>query len=950
MITEKDIERIKGSILFITKDREYKDVNEAINVITPILEDYIGFVSTMNSSSELNMIDEDDKNNILNSIIDSVSYKLDECDCIAEEKALKDDWLEKLDISFPYLDRYLEYLKNKGWENTEVFKKDSFKIIQMLGDPNVEGQLHRKGMLIGDVQSGKTASYTAILNRAVDVGYDIIILLTGVTENLRFQTQKRIENDLIGVSSREDLDNKDRIVGVGEIETLSKVLRATSLKNDYSKKVAETQAVTIIKGQAIIFVAKKNVSTLSSIKSALKKCNESISVNGIINGSILILDDESDNASVDTSKKENDPTAINREIREIINSFARTAYLAVTATPFANIFIDDDLKEDTKYKRDLFPSDFICLLDRPVQYLGADKLFGDVHIMGKERWTATDETYASHCIREIKEEQSLPYVFGHKKDVVVEDGEFENLPTLMKRAIRYFILVQKLMDNIRTLSNPHRTMMINVSRFVDVQNDLYKVLKIWLEERLKPQVKKYGFMPDKASDKYTGEYYELKKVWDEEHLEYLSGIEWKDYSPELAGSIGNLRIAVENNSHKKDENCRLDYEKYSNGERVIVVGGQCLSRGLTLEGLVVSYFYRNSSMYDTLLQMGRWFGYRNSYLKYFRIWLSEKSNAWYRYISDASEDLRAQIRRMNDLKMTPSQFGLAVRFHPATNLIVTARNKMRRAKVSDRRVPVDIGGHVIESSRLLVDERANECNAILIQELIEKMNGNFTKGPGGVFWKGIDRDNIASFVENFQSSKLSIGFKVEDLATYVRTNSTEKWSVGVAQYINTEAESIDGIPILSGLKKIKRPYEIEPGESHMKIYGHHVKIGSGDVAKLGFTFDEYERVKKAPRGEKEKNTDSFYLRNPLGIKRESILILYPMELYDDSPSVRIEGKKYYEEPCVRYGHGEIVWGIGLGFACDKPAESEADCYSYMLNPVAIDLAWGFVDEEGGNDE
>ncbi len=942
MISKDDIKIIKGGVLLAIKEQKFTDAIEASNKVLPILKEHIKYFQ--NYRPELKDLSNEDINDILDDIVrDIEDYELDECDCIAEEKALNDDWLEKQDIQFSYTERYLKYLDKKGWENIEVLRNNSFKILQMLGDPNVDRISHRKGLMIGDVQSGKTASYTTILNRAVDVGYDVILVLTGTTENLRVQTQKRIETDLIGTTSEEDV--ADKVVGVGKITPLNKVLRATSVTHDYSKKIAATQAVPIVKGETLLFVSKKNVTTLKCIKNALNSSNANNKVNDIINGSILILDDESDNASVDTNKPENNPTAINRSIRDILNLFARTGYLAVTATPFANIFIDDSCREG-EYSRDLFPSDFICLLDRPAKYLGANKLFGDVAISGVPRWTKKGNTYSELCIVEISEKENMPYAYKHKNEIRVEGSEFENLPVPMKKAIRYFILVQKLMDySILLNDEPHRTMMINVSRFVDVQDDLYEVIKTWLRERLKPQVKKYGYMPQEASNLYTGEYYRLKQVWDEENLEAISGKDWNSFSRDLTDSIDRLRVAIENNKHSKKEKLGLNYSDYPKGDRVIVVGGQCLSRGLTLEGLVVSYFFRNSAMYDTLLQMGRWFGYRNAYIQYFKIWISVQSNSWYSLIADATEDLRSQIREMNERNMTPSQFGLAVKYHPATGLIVTARNKMRGVKVYERKVPIDIGGHLIESARLSPDPKINECNSILINDFLSNMTGEYTRGVGGFYWSGIDRCVIAKLVKNFQSAKLSLGFMVEELASYIEKNSTEKWSVGIAQYMNTDELPLENFP---ELKRVRRPYNIEDdGTSKvMKIYGHHVKIGSGTVTKLGLTKEDIKKIQASIRKGEDKDNDSLYLRNRAGTKRESILILYPLDLMEDN----IKGKKYYEEPVTRYNHGEVVWGIGLGFACDKPAEDDASCFSYVLNPVAVNLAWELEDDGGENDE
>ena len=271
----------------------------------------------------------------------------------------------------------------------------------------------------------------------------------------------------------------------------------------------------------------------------------------------------------------------------------------------------------------------------------------------------------------------------------------------MQEAIRYFIIVQQLMDRLPGVGI-HRTMMINVSRFVDVQTNLYKRISEWLTNNLIPQIRKNANYPDNAKSEDSGEFHQLKLVWDEFDLETLSGLTWKEFSPELLIHLSDLRVAVVNNGKESQKGNGLNYDANPNGDRVIAVGGQCLSRGLTLEGLVVSYFYRNSAAYDTLLQMGRWFGYRPHYDDLVKIWLSSKAIDWYGQITRATEELKAQIIEMRNEHRTPREFGLKVRQDPGS-LMVTARNKMRGAKPV--RIPVSVSGHLLETPRLKANPR-----------------------------------------------------------------------------------------------------------------------------------------------------------------------------------------------------------------------------------------------------
>lgn len=940
MIDAEELNGYVNSLEFIAEKQHFSNAREYYSKIEDLLDDYVGRYTPDIKFSKM------EKDYIIENVLEGITFSLDECAKTATEEVLNDKWLENTDIKFEYANRYFNYLSNtKHWDRkvVNVLKKDSFKIIQMLGNPNGDGFMHRKGLLIGDVQSGKTASYTAILNRAVDVGYKIIILLAGTTSVLRQQTQKRLDYELMGST----LNNEHPIVGVGIKKSLNKIFPATSVKKDYSKTASITHPVHVLDNQTIIFVTKKNVSTLKYIKEALENSNTDIrnTINGRIDASLLLVDDEADNASVDTRDKNMDPTAINRSIRDILNLFNKTAYLAVTATPFANIFIDDDLKEN--FGQDLFPSDFICLLDRSDKYTGARELFGDIDIKPSEKWLKEPKSYADYCINEIQDsEMTTTFRYRHKKDEV-DINDFEDLPNSMRYAIRYFVLVQKLMDFLPGVDK-HRSMMINVSRFVKVQNDIFTVIGDWLENKLKPQIKKYANYPEKADDKNTGEYYELSCVWKEEDLENKSGISWEEFSPSLISSLSALRVAVVNNGKiSKLPGNNLNYDNYPNGDRVIAIGGQCLSRGLTLETLVVSYFYRNSAAYDTLLQMGRWFGYRGPYLRYYRIWMSEQSQRWYSIISEACEDLRDQINTMNDQMLTPSEFGLAVKYHPTTSLIVTARNKMRNVQKADRWVPTDLRTHLIESPRLYADMAENKKNCVLIDNFISKLNQPLSTSDGLV-WKDISRDSISSLVKAFNSARLSIGFKVSELAKYIENQTSSNWDVAIIQ--NSSAKNSSYYKLgQTGIEfsLIDRPCEEDKVNNILRVYGHHVRIGTGGATKVGLSKDTIEGLATyyGTQWAKKKNRASIYLHNIPGVmERNCILILYPLNLYHykDGKIVKDVSEREY----LNNKELPVIWGLGLGFVGEKPATKEDSCYGFYLNPVAQDLGWDFGEEEG----
>ena len=763
MIDAEKLENIKTGTLLAVSQNNPQNVRE----VKKIFDEKIDLACNLFLAGE--QLSDLERENIFFYVRDNISYPLKRATTVSDVSVRDDQWINNSDIVFNYAERYFKYLNiKKHWDEISIktMKEDSLDIIRMLGNPKNPSPLHRKGLLIGDIQSGKTANYIAIMNRAIDVGYNVIILLAGMTSALREQTQERVDSDVVGKTF---INGKWAIVGVGGSKNLDKVLSYTSVEYDYSLKQSQTTHPQIDKNKTLLFVIKKNVSTLRYLYESLKNAqNETVILNDkkVINASLLMIDDEADNASIDTNKKELNPTAINTQIRNLISLFSNTAYLGVTGTPFANIFIDEEMKNE--FGKDLFPSDFISIMDRPHSYLGARELFNDCIISDCEKkYKVSEATYKEKCINVIDDKEMISsYKYKHDKKLTL--NSFSELPKSLKKAIRYFIIVQKLMDFLPA-TGIHRTMMINVSRFVDVQKNLYTILNTWLNEELKPQVRACAYNPQRFNGQSTGEFFELKEVWNEYQLGDISGMKWEEFTPLLAeDGLNELSIALVNNSKLSKELGGLRYSKDC-PKRVIAVGGLCLSRGLTLEGLVVSYFYRKSIAYDTLLQMGRWFGYRNNYIQYFKVWMSDSSIGWYEIISDANEDLRIQVNSMNDQNLTPNQFGLMVKRHPCTGLIITANNKMRNAKLIDRKIPTDLKGRLIETPRLYKNYNANYENTCAVNKLLKSLSGEIKKGVynNGYYWSGVPKEVIADFVRDFKSSQLSLGFYISDLYNYI---------------------------------------------------------------------------------------------------------------------------------------------------------------------------------------
>ncbi len=574
----------------------------------------------------------------------------------------QDSWYDdrKLEIEPTFWLRYRNYLideKNFSPNVVTTLGEETLdgKLMNYIIDPETETSqpLLRRGLIIGDVQSGKTSTYIGFMCKAADAGYKVFILLTGTTEPLRKQTQERVEEGFIGIDMSSD--NGGKRVGVGMDNNPIMAWSMTSRKNDFTgnsdKNVIPLVNAIGSKNNAVVFVIKKNTTTLTKLKDWLVTLN---ATNGEIDLPMLMIDDEADNASIHTGKNKEDPTKINRLIRELLNVFTKANYVGFTATPFANVFIDPE-KTDTMLNQDLFPEDFIVALPTPSNYIGAEKIFekdGEYH---------SQLIYINDAGNEEKD--GFPFYFLHKKEWQ------DDLPESLTDAIYTFYLANALRD-LRGDKNTHRSMLINISRFVKVQ----KYIKEEVEaiHTVAYHAVKFNLSTDtKESMKNPV----LRRIYNNWETHYSNTeVSWSDIASILYKSISDIQIRVVNSSRSSEH---LEYPQ-NKGIRVIAIGGLALSRGLTLEGLIISYFYRNTSTYDVLMQMGRWFGYRKGYEDLFRIWIHKASADWYAEISEATRMLKEDMHIMHENDQKPREFGIRVR-NDSKELQITAYNKMRNA-------------------------------------------------------------------------------------------------------------------------------------------------------------------------------------------------------------------------------------------------------------------------------
>ena len=293
------------------------------------------------------------------------------------------DWYENKSGEFWTLyRRYLEQTGSLDRNSINKLEQDTLpNLMNCLGNPNgkVKKKL-RRGLVIGDVQSGKTATYTGLICKAADAGYKVVILLTGITETLRKQTQERMEEGIIGYTVRRVTRGTQKArqtdkVGVGKFEHEMTATAFTSYDDDF-KADTNTIATSLKSHKSLVmFIVKKNVKILENLYNWLEAFNKDV-LDDMIHAPMLLIDDEADNASINTNKDKYNPTRTNSIIRKLCNAFSNATYVGFTATPFANVFIDPDTTKEM-INADLFPQDFIYVLPTPSSYIGATKLFSD---------------------------------------------------------------------------------------------------------------------------------------------------------------------------------------------------------------------------------------------------------------------------------------------------------------------------------------------------------------------------------------------------------------------------------------------------------------------------------------------------------------------------------------------------------------------------------------------
>ena len=728
-----------------------------------------------------------------------------------------------------YWNRYRQHLTQEGFPNVGVTTLDEVtdRILRLMQDPSRDGPWDRRGMVVGHVQSGKTANYTGLMCKAADAGYKLIVIIAGVHNNLRSQTQRRIDEGFVGRDSARLLSKRDDMfVGVGRFDQTRRPVTFTNTLRDFNKMTATGVGIPLQNlTEPAVFVIKKNSSTL---KNLIEWLTEHSSRGGgqSIDEPMLLIDDEADNASINIRHGAGEVSRINGQIRDLLRIFERSCYIGYTATPFANIFIDPDT-DDQMRGEDLFPRSFIVSLDPPSNYFGAAAVF----LEDSDRY-----------IRRIDDnEDHLP--IKHPKEVVLS-----SIPHSLTDAVRAFILGRAI-RLARGHERQHCSMLVNASRFMNVQRQLRNEIHAQLDS-IQRSIRVNGELPS-VTALLDPEINALHEVWEREF--HNTEFDWPEVQGRLHEAASPIRV-VEVNSQSPGT---LDYNaNRQDGLNVIAVGGFSLSRGLTLEGLMVSYFMRNSMMYDTLMQMGRWFGYRPGYEDLCRIWMPEAAQGWYEHVSESIEELRGEFRSMEASNATPEEFGLKVRSHPDT-LIVTARNKMGTG--ASIVVSIGLAFRLIETHTLRRDDGSLGTNAEAARRLSRTLGQagfpieTAEEAEFGLLLQRVPVDPILEFLTQFRNHEGSLLTNGEPVRRYIeerRDDELVEWDVlfaSVSRDTNVADTSL-GRRILR-----QRRTAGDKSDARTLLVGSRQRVSTRGIERTGLTDEQRALAEEEYREHLEKD-------------------------------------------------------------------------------------------------
>lgn len=712
--------------------------------------------------------------------------------------------------------------------------RSSSRVIS-LGDRPGNESINTRGLVLGYVQSGKTTNFMSVIAKAADLGYRVIIVLSGTTDNLRRQTQERVDDYLAFPNS-------------GRFHSL------TNQEHDFSEVVMRPDALLNREDLRLIAVVKKNPARLRRLNKWLK----SASATTLALCPILVIDDEADQASIDVGS--NRQSTINKLIRELL-SHPKAAYIAYTATPFANLLIDP--KDDS----DLYPRNFIVSLPRPDAYFGPERIFGSL-----EPEEGTDPDDGLDIVRVIPDDDAAIVRPPSSKEA------FQNwtaeVPRSLRASLLWFLLATTA-RRLRTSTLQHSSMLVHTSMRAAAHMETQDAIESELQQ-----------IRGAFAAQETELLQELSSLWAKE----TSAVEARAFDNQtitteevMAGlpeTLARTKVVVDNYLSTD----RLSYPK-GEPQTVVVVGGNTLSRGLTLEGLISSYFVRASSAYDTLLQMGRWFGYRKGYEDLVRIWMTAELSEWFTALSIVEAEIRSEIDVYATERKTPAQLPVRIRTHP--QMAITSAAKMRsavKAKVSYSGTKVQtilfhtndrewLVGNIAATERLVAEAKA--------QGHVESELQN-TDFRG---FRNLDSAVIIDFLSNYKVHENARTIETDPVIRYIRGQNSKgyltEWNVVFVERKNGTASDLSlGLERPLNLLQRSKLSPSTPDTANLKAISStwdriaDLDLDKGIVAK-SFGLASENQVRDRHLRDARKNR---------GMEKIGLLVIYPID--KDSEPIR----------------------------------------------------------------
>ena len=635
---------------------------------------------------------------------------------------------------------YLLNVKHRPKEVVELLNNETTEVVNQILNPYAPSGKKIMGLVLGYVQSGKTANMAGVIAKAADSGYKLIIVLAGLTKSLRAQTQARIQNDI--------LQHNDILWHP-----------LTDNENDIEEGL---DAIPIFTKKTTICIIKKNVQVIVKLISKMKRMPKLE-----MQASTLIIDDECDQASLNTKEykdKADEISSTNKLLKKLLNDFKNVTYVGYTATPNAP-FLTHPTSPDGL--QSLYPRDFITPLEEPADYFGVNKLFANNII------NETDEDISLPFIKRIPDSE-LEFLTCKRKDLPTFKPSLTNS---LRDACDYYLLVLSA-RSLRNLKEDHCCMMIHVSRSVRM-HELYR--NLIYEEWFIPIKKGLENNDKEIIDR-------LRNLWNLESNAINSSVRsnlncplkiesFQKIEKNLLNELNDLSINVEN-SDDSNLDQRLEFRDKKDKDyktiHSIVIGGDVLSRGLTIDGLVSSFFLRESKQDDTLMQMGRWFGFRHGFEDLPRIWMTYDVELDFTNFVESENFFREQINLLNSQNQTPLEFPILVRQFEQ-------RNPTSKGKISKKvkKSASTFFGRELWTLRFKLDQQIHKDNEKAIINLINNCesttNSNFIKMRNAHVIKDVGFKVLLKFMDDFNFQFHADVFD------------------NVKSFLNSDLESIDSI-------------------------------------------------------------------------------------------------------------------------------------------------------------